>query len=202
VIISAPAWEVVVVAGGAVALVTGAAVSTRRYLELQRNPLPQATFVPAKLPPVRSAARAPIARLVRAERALHTLGAQIARRARLPADDLADTFATAGSGAAALHALAADIAAMEGALDIVGRAESSPELTAHLHSVVARLDTGVTEYEHLVAAAGRILAAPEHPGTSDDLTWSLAGLRDAADRLDGWAHALSDLAARRTGPTP
>ncbi|MCX4094304.1 phage shock envelope stress response protein PspM [Nocardia sp. alder85J] len=194
VIASAPVWAVVVVAGGAAALVTGAAVSTRRYLELRRNPLPQAAFVPTKLPPVRSAARTSIARLVRAERALHALGAQIARHGRLPADDLADTLATAGSGAAALHALAADVTAMEQAITLVGQVKSAPDLTVRVRVVVARLDSGVAEYEELVAAAGRILAAPLSAAIPDDLGWALTDLRDAADRLDGWAQALAELA--------
>lgn len=47
VVISAPAWAVVVLGGGAVALVTGTALSARRYLRLRRSPLPQAAFVPA-----------------------------------------------------------------------------------------------------------------------------------------------------------
>ncbi|MQY30793.1 phage shock envelope stress response protein PspM [Nocardia aurantia] len=200
VILSAPVWAVVVVAGGAAALVTGAAVSTRRYLALQRNPLPQAAFVPTKLPPVRSAARAPISRLVRAERALHTLGTQIARHGRLPADDLADTFETAGSGAAALHALAADVTAMEQALTLVGQRHSVPELSTRVDIVVARLDSGVDEYELLVAAAGRILAAPPDPAVPDNVGWALTDLRDAADRLDGWAQALAELADRNHPP--
>ncbi|WP_231387092.1 phage shock envelope stress response protein PspM [Nocardia sp. BMG111209] len=200
VILSAPAWAVVVVAGGAAALVTGAAVSTRRYLALKRNPLPQAAFVPAKLPPVRSAARAPISRLIRAERALHTLGTQIARHGRLPADDLTDTLETAGSGAAALHALAADVTAMEQAIGLVGQSYSTPDLTTRVAVVVARLDSGVDEYELLVAAAGRILAAPHDPAIPDHLGWALTDLRDAADRLDGWAHALAELADRNRPP--
>jgi hypothetical protein len=194
VILSAPIWAVVVVAGGAAALVTGAAVSTRRYLELRRNPLPDGAFVPTKLPPVRSAARAPITRLVRAERALHALGTQIARHGRLPADDLADTLETAGSGATALHALAADVTAMEQAIGLVAQSNSAPELTTRVRIVVARLDSGVAEYELLVAAAGRILAAPHSPAVPDTLGWALTDLRDAADRLDGWAQALSELA--------
>ncbi|MCM6774151.1 hypothetical protein NDR87_11770 [Nocardia sp. CDC159] len=198
VLISAPAWAVLVVGSGAAALVTGAAVTTRRYLELRRNPLPDAAFVPRKLPPARSAARAPIARLVRAERALHTLGRQIARGGRLPDDDLIDTLETAESGAAALHALAADVVAMETAIDVVAQVNSisGPGLADHVRISVDRLDAGVVEYEQLVAAASRILAVPESPALPDDFGWALAGLRDAADRLDGWAQALTDLADR------
>ncbi|MFF0613752.1 hypothetical protein ACFYUD_34315 [Nocardia tengchongensis] len=194
VLISAPAWAVVVVGGGAVALVTGTAVTARRYLDMRREPLPQATFVPRKLPPIRSAARASIARLVRAERALHGLHTQIARSGRLPADDLDDTLETAASGAAALHALAQDVVAMERASGALG--VNSP-LGEHVRAVSVRLDGGVIEYEGMVAAAARVLAVPESAAVADDLGWAMVGLRDAADRLDGWAQALIELADQR-----
>jgi hypothetical protein len=204
VLISAPAWAVIVVGSGAAALVTGAAVTARRYLEMRRNPLPAAAFVPRKLPPVRSAARAPIARLVRAERALHTLGEQIMRGGRLPGDDLVDTVETAGSGAAALHALAADVIAMEKAIVVVRQVNSisAPGLDDQVRVAIGRLETGVVEYEQLVAAATRILAVPESPALPDDLGWALLDLRDAADRLDGWAHALTELADQRAANDP
>ncbi|WP_280267795.1 phage shock envelope stress response protein PspM [Nocardia wallacei] len=195
VVISAPVWAVIVVGSGAAALVTGAAVTTRRYIELRRNPLPPAAFVPRKLPPIRSAARAPIARLVRAERALHALTQQIARGGRLPEEDLADTIETADSGAAALHALAADVAAMEKAAGVVGQVNSisGPVLADHVRAATSRLETGVVEYEELVASASRVLAVPESPALPDNLSWAMVELRDAADRLDGWAQALTDL---------
>ncbi|MCC3312113.1 phage shock envelope stress response protein PspM [Nocardia africana] len=196
--ISAPVWAVVVVGGGAAALVTGAAVSTRRYLELRRNPLPPAAFVPRRLPAVHSAAWAPIARLVRAERAFHALGRQIEASGRIPADDFADTVATAASGAAALHALAGDIAAMEKALEVVATSHAGAALRRQSGAMVGRLESGVTEYEQLVAAAGQILAAGASaaPTPADDFGWAMFTLREAADRLDGWAQALTDPADR------
>lgn len=197
VLISAPAWAVIVVGGGAVALVTGAAVTTKRYLELRKEPLPQAAFVPRKLPPIRSMARASIARLVRAERALHELGEQIARTGRLPAEDLADTLETATSGAAALHALASDVVAMERASGAMGA--YSP-LVDHVQLISVRLDGGVAEFEGMVAAAARVLAVPESAAIADDLGMAMVNLRDAADRLDGWAQALTDLADNRFRP--
>ncbi|WP_280314343.1 phage shock envelope stress response protein PspM [Nocardia wallacei] len=198
VVVSAPAWAVIVVGSGAAALVTGAAVTTKRYFELRRNPLPPAAFVPRKLPPIRSAARDPIARLVRAERAFYAVGRQIAHGGRLPEDDLTDTVETADSAAAALHALAADIVAMEHAAGLVAqwqtRSGSSP--SDPVRATVARLLDGVAEYEELVASASRVLAVPESPAFPDDLGWAMADLRDAADRLDGWAQALTELADR------
>ncbi|PXX54647.1 hypothetical protein DFR70_12488 [Nocardia tenerifensis] len=196
VVISAPAWIVVVLGGGAVALVTGTALSARRYLRLRGVPLPQAAFVPRKQPPMWSRARGPIARLVRAERALHGLGAQIARGNRLPDDELTDMLETAGSGSAALHALAADITAMEQALGAMTRAKSpaAQPLTDNLQLALDRLDTGVVEYEQVVAAAGRILAVPETAVVRHNFDAIVADLRHAADRLDSWAQALTEVA--------
>ncbi|MGW5382963.1 phage shock envelope stress response protein PspM [Nocardia sp. NPDC003963] len=209
VILSAPAWAVVVLGGGAVALVTGAAVSTRRYLRLRRAPLPPAGYVPRKLPAARSAARPAIARLARAERALHEVAGQIARSRRLPADELEDLVATAGSGAAALTALAADIATMEGAVRTLsgGAAEITDAADVHrlretLQSIVVRLDGGVVEYEQVVAAATRVLAVDETGALRYEFDGIVADLRHAADRMDGWAQALTELADRAPGHLP
>lgn len=200
VLISAPAWAVVVVGGGAVALVTGAAVTTKRYLQLRKETLPPAAFMPRKLPPLRSAVRASISRLVRAERAMHGLGNQIAVSGRLPEEDIVDTLETAGSGAAALHALAADVVAMEQAAGMLSQPNSP--LHDHIRAATSRLDSGVAEYEQIVTAAARVLAVPESAALADDLGWAMVNLRDAADRLDGWAQALTDLADSRYRATP
>lgn len=196
VVISAPVWAVVVVGGGAVALVTGTALSARRYLRLRSSPLPQAAFVPRKQPPAWSSARAPIGRLVRAEKALHGLGTQIARSNRLPEEELADLLETADSGAAALHALAADITAMQQALGAMGRSKSvaAVGLTENMLFALGRLDSGVAEYEQVVAAAGQILAVPESAVLRHNFDAIVADLRHAADRLDGWAQALTEVA--------
>ncbi|MGW4090467.1 phage shock envelope stress response protein PspM [Nocardia sp. NPDC004750] len=202
--LSAPVWAVVVVGGGAVALVTGAALSTRRYLRLRGAPLPHAAFFPRKQPPVWSNARPSIARLVRAEKALHGLGVQIARSRRLPPDELADMLETAASGAAALHALAADITAMEQGLGAIGSANSpaAVALTENLRLILARLDAGVTEYEQVVVAAGRILAVPETTVVRHNFDTIVADLRHASDRLDGWAQALIEVADKSVPASP
>ncbi|WP_233463236.1 phage shock envelope stress response protein PspM [Nocardia gipuzkoensis] len=204
VVLSAPVWAVVVVGGGAVALVTGAALSTRRYLRLRGAPLPQAAFIPRKQPPLWSNARPPIARLVRAEKALHGMGAQIARSHRLPPDELADLLETAASGAAALHALASDIMAMEQGLGAMGSASSpaAVALTENLRLTLARLDAGVAEYEQVVAAAGRILAVPENTVVRHNFDTIVADLRHASDRLDGWAQALTEVADKSVTASP
>lgn len=196
VVISAPIWAVVVVGGGAVALVTGTALSARRYLRLRSSPLPQAAFVPRKQPPAWSSARAPIGRLVRAEKALHGLATQIARSNRLPEEELADMLETVNSGSAALHALAADITAMQEALGAMGGSKSvaAVGLTENMRFALGRLDSGVAEYEQVVAAAGRILAVPESAVLRHNFDAIVADLRHAADRLDGWAQALTEVA--------
>ncbi|MEU7629187.1 hypothetical protein AB0C34_04260 [Nocardia sp. NPDC049220] len=198
VVLSAPVWAVAMVGGGAVALVTGAALSTRRYLRLRGTPLPQQAFIPRKQPPLWSNARPAIGRLVRAEKALHGLGAQIGRSNRLPAEELADLLDTAASGSVALHALAADISAMEQALDAMGPSNSpaAVALTENLRSILNRLDGGVAEYEQVVAAAGRILAVPENTLLRHNFDTIVADLRNASDRLDGWAQALIEVADR------
>lgn len=203
VILSAPAWAVVILGGGAVALVTGAALSTRRYLRLRRAPLPPAGYVPRRLPTGRSVARPAMARLARAERALHDVAARIARSRRLPADELEDLVATAGSGAAALTALAADIDTMEGAIRTLGGGATDIADAADVHrlretleSIVARLDGGVAEYEQVVAAAARVLAVDESGALRYEFDGIVADLRHAADRMDGWAQALTELADR------
>ncbi|MET7769932.1 hypothetical protein [Nocardia sp. NPDC005366] len=196
VVISAPAWAVVVLGGGAVALVTGTALSAKRYLRLRGTPLPYPAFMPRKQPPLRSAARAPIARLVRSERALHGLIAHLGTSNRLPREELVDMIETANSGAAALHALAADIVQMESALGVVGRnnPHAADALTANVRFAMTRLDTGVVEYEEIVTAAGRILAVPESTVVAYRFDGIVADLRHAADRLDGWAQALAEVA--------
>ncbi|MFQ6331440.1 phage shock envelope stress response protein PspM [Nocardia sp. CWNU-33] len=201
VIIAAPAWAVVVVGGGAVALVTGTALSARRYLRLRNAPLPQATFVAPKQPPLWSATRAPITRLIRAERAMHGLVGQIARSKRLPDDELVDMLETAGSGAAALHALAADVTAMERAISTMGgtNSDAADALLGNVQFALGRLDAGVVEYEQVVAAAGRILAVPETLVLRHDFDVIVSDLRHAADRLDGWAQALTEVADHQVG---
>lgn len=200
VVISAPVWVVVALGGGAVAAVTGAAYNTRRYLQMRDVPLPPPRFQPRRQPPLRSAARVPIARLVRAERVMHGVTAQIAAGRRLPPAEVTELTETAAAGAAALHALAADIVQMEQALEVIGRAnhQSSSALAETVRAALARLDHGVGEYEQVLAAAGHILAVPENSVVNYQFDGIVAELRDAADRLDGWAQALTEMADEHT----
>ncbi|WP_054814187.1 phage shock envelope stress response protein PspM [Nocardia arizonensis] len=198
VVISAPAWAVVIIGGGAVALVTGTALSARRYLRLRGQPLPQAAFIPRKQPPLRSVARAPIARLVRAERVLHGMITHLGASDRVPRAELVEMVETANSGSAALHALAADIVQMESAAAVVGRdnPRTAEALNANTRSAMQRLESGVSEYEQVVTAASNILAVPEGAVVAYRFDSIVADLRHAADRLDGWAQALTEIADR------
>jgi len=201
VVVSAPAWAVVALGGGVVVAATGAAYNTRRYLQMRNVPLPPPRFQPRRQPPLRSAARAPIARLVRAERVMHGLITQIAAGRRLPAEELTEMADTAAAGAAALHALAADIVQMEQALAVLGQAspDSAAVMAETVRGALARLDSGIAEYERLVAAAGQVLAVPESSVIDYRFEGIVADLRDAADRLDGWAQALAEMADRQAG---
>ncbi len=127
---------------------------------------------------------------------MHGLTAQIARSKRLPDDELADMMETAESGAAALHALAADITAMEHALGMMGAttSDATAGISGNVGLALTRLDSGVVEYEQVVAAAGRILAVPETIVLRHDFDMIVSDLRHAADRLDGWAQALTEVA--------
>ncbi|MFC9896257.1 hypothetical protein ACFVMC_21425 [Nocardia sp. NPDC127579] len=197
-VISAPIGAVVFLGGVAVALVTGAALSTRRYLRLRGAPLPLAAYVPRKQPPLGSAARPAIARLAQAERAMHGLTAAIGRSSRLPQDEFAEMVETAASGAEALHALAVDIVQMERALVAVGP-EAANALRGNVGLALTRLEAGVAEYEQVVAAAGGVLAVPETLVVAHQFDTIVADLRHAADRLDGWAQALTEVADRPLG---
>lgn len=193
---SAPAWMVVVLVIGAISSLAGTASSTRRYVRLREAQLPRAAYRPRKLPAVRSVARAPMSRLARAERALHELGEQLAGSRRLPENELADLLVTAASGAASLDALATDIVAMERTVAAVGgtNPNAAADLTQNMHAALDRLETGIIDYEQTVAAAGRILGAPADVVVQHEFDMVVADLRHAADRLDSWAQALSELA--------
>lgn len=189
-VMSAPVWIVVATAAGAVVFVVPAAVASRTHLRLRGRPLPAARFVPHPLPPLGSAARSSAARLVRAERAMHELQRVIAESGRLPIDEVSETVEVAETEAAALHALAGHVVALERTAGVVGTADSLGATEA-----VRRLDIGVGEYESMVSAAVRVAEAAGAPGPGGG-----AGLRGAVDRLEGWADALVDIGPAHRSP--
>ena len=199
-VVAAPVWAVVITSSGAVALVLPAALATRKYLRLKAKPLPPAGAQVRALPPVGSAARGPMVRLAKVEKSLTHVLAVVARSAPVPADELAETAAAAESAADALHALSIDIVSLEQAAKLAGQAAF--QLQQSVMAARAELDSGLREYEHLLQAAARMTVsqgALPRPSETANLE-----LRVAADRLDGWAEALAELAGapRAIGPGP
>ncbi|MFH5206788.1 phage shock envelope stress response protein PspM [Antrihabitans spumae] len=188
---AAPVWIVVATTGGAAVLVLPAALATRKYLRLRDAPLPPAAPPVRALPPVGSSARPAIARLAHVERSLHDVLGVVARLSPVPAEELAETAATAQSAAGALEALAVDIVALERAAHRVGR--PGPELQRSIAFALGELLSGLSEYEHLLEAAAR-MTSPLGLEQRSPLASANRELRVAADRLDGWADALAELA--------
>ena len=190
-VVAAPFWAVVLTGTGAAALVVPAALATKRYLRLRAKPLPAAGATVRMLPPMTSRARAPMVRLASSERSLREVLVIIDRSAPVPAEDIAETVETAESAAAALHALSKDIIALERAAKRAGAA--APELEHSVGLALAELAAGVQEYEKLLRAAARLTspASAARLSATESATWEL---RLAADRLDGWAEALTELA--------
>jgi hypothetical protein len=98
---------------------------------------------------------------------------------------------------------------MEGAIRTLGggAAEIADAADVHrlgetLQSIVSRLDGGVAEYEQVVAAAARVLSVDEAGALRYEFDGIVADLRHAADRMDGWAQALTELADRAPGSLP
>ncbi|WP_187776238.1 phage shock envelope stress response protein PspM [Antrihabitans cavernicola] len=189
--VAAPVWAIVATGGGAAVLVVPAALAIRKYRRLRSKPLPEPVARKRAVPPLLSSARAPMLRLVRAERSLHELLAVIARSSPVPDDELAETDETARSAAAALHALAADIVAMERAGRSAGAVAA--DLDAAVAAAVAQLESGVSEYEELLAAAAR-MTVPVAAAPRSAIEAASMEMRYAADRLDGWAEGLAELA--------
>jgi hypothetical protein len=190
-----PAWTAAFPAGVALVFALPAVLAARRYNRMQRVPLPAPSPVRRALPPANSSARAPMTRLSRAEHSLAELYPVIERSALVPADELAETMDAAATAAVALRALGDDVVAMERAR--VG-AETAVQrnLDAAVATIGTQLDAGVAEYEDLLRAAAR-MATPISADTVALPETARLELRDAADRLDGWAEALAELAQGR-----
>lgn len=204
VLVAAPEWLVVAAGAGGVLMGVRAAVSVRGYLQVRGAPLPRPAFVPRQLPPGWSASHGPMTRLAWAERSLYELGNRIAFSERLPAEELEDLLDTAAHGAATLAVLAGDISAMERAASSLSRSPSSAagDLRSPVARSVERLNAGVTEYEHLVAAAGQVVAGPGPNLITAEYTQVVQQLRDATDRMAGWAHAWRELTPHQPPSAP
>ncbi|MEU6129049.1 hypothetical protein ABZ805_07740 [Saccharopolyspora sp. NPDC047091] len=169
---------------GAVALAAaaGTAVGWRRYRRLLKAPLPAAAPEPVELPAHGSQAREPMRLLRDAEQSLHESLAQLGDGGF---GEATEARATADRAATALREIASRLQAVERALPHVPGTEQGA-LRSDAQRLRTELDEGVEGYRHLVAAAGRAVAASGAPEQRH-------AVQDAADRLGGLAAALDEL---------
>ena len=188
---SAPDWTVVATGDTTAALVVPAALAFRTFRRLDAVALPPPAPARRALPPSGSVARSPMARLASDEQSLAQLLTVLARSRTVAADDLEEIASAARDAAGALEAVAVDVVALEAA------ARDSAAAQAHLGPAVAaagkRLDTGVDQFEELVAAAARLAAAPDGTRSMDLLDRQRAELISASDRLEGWAQSWREI---------
>ena len=177
------------IGGAAVATAVGAVASWRQYRKLCKVPLPEAAPEPGELPPNGSQAREPMRSLRDAEQSMHQALQQLSTAGFGEAADARDT---ANRAAAALREVSARLQAVEAALPHVPASEQEP-LRADVQRLRGELDEGVEGYRHLVAAAGRAVAASGGPEQRH-------AVQDASDRLAGLATALLEL-GRGSGDT-
>lgn len=179
--------------GTAAVLALPAAFAFGKFRRLRAQPLPPArprkTVVPARS----SAAHEPMVRLVGAQQSLFELSGVLARAEFVDPVELAETNDVAAGAARALAEMAADIVAMERAADANARAGT--HLVATIEASARELDSGVDQYEELVAAAARLTSPGGVPSNAVDRR--RAELISATDRLEGWATALAELAEIR-----
>ncbi|ASO19431.1 hypothetical protein FHR81_000894 [Actinoalloteichus hoggarensis] len=177
-----------VVLGGVAVVATASSVSSAvRVSRLYRTPLPEAAAPPPELPPVGSAARAPIQRLTVAEESLRELLDRLSEPASgVPVDSVVQIRLTAADAASAVHDGAQRLQAVERAAEAAPAAERAA-LTPEIRRLAEQLEESVDGYGRLVAAAGRAVAA------SASAAEPQAALTDASDRLAGLAAALREL---------
>ncbi|QCQ93790.1 phage shock envelope stress response protein PspM [Rhodococcus sp. SGAir0479] len=187
---SAPDWTVVATGGAAALFAVPAVVAVGTYRRLTATPLPPAAASRRPLPPVGSAARAPMERLARAESSLHQLLGVLGRSAVVDAGELDHTGETGRAASAALRAVAADVVAMESAGR--GTAAAAAHLERSITAAAGQLDVGVEQYEGLVTAAAK-LTAPAQSSSYSLLGRQRDELLSASDRLEGWAEAIGEI---------
>ncbi|MHA4849474.1 phage shock envelope stress response protein PspM [Rhodococcus sp. MSC1_016] len=187
---AAPEWSMVMAGGGAVVFAVPAVMALNRYRKLDAVVPPPGRPDRRSLPSPSSAAREPMERLVHSERALHGILGVLGRSASISPDDIEDTHRTARSAAAALHAVAVDIAEMESAA--VGSRAAAPSLHRAIATAAAQLDDGVDQFEELVAAAAEV-TVPGASGAVGGLATERAELVSATEKLAGLAAALGEI---------
>ncbi|MFC7450068.1 phage shock envelope stress response protein PspM [Rhodococcus daqingensis] len=192
VVASAPEWSLIVGGGAAALFAVPAAAAWRTYRRLNEIPLPVRSPSWRGLPPVGSAAREPVVRLVGAQTSLHELLGVLTRSAVVAGEDIEEIGETAESAAEALHAVADDVVAMERA----GSNASGLQLGDTIDATAARLSAGVAQYEELLASVAR-MTAPAAADSLGALERQRSEMLAASDRLEGLAGALEEIAAIR-----
>jgi len=194
---STPFWVFIITGAIAAGAMFPATLLLLRYRWLRREPLPPArSRASRRLPPWNSAARAPMAALISAERALFSLLGVLERGRMLPAGELRELTAAAQQSAATMAATAAEVVSMERAMS------ASPPSRAHLQPTVAsftaQMDQGVRQYNEMVNAAAQLVSALNSGPMSSSPMYGRRyrdELVNATDRLQGWAQAFDELGA-------
>ncbi|WP_422748093.1 phage shock envelope stress response protein PspM [Mycobacterium sp. WMMD1722] len=198
---STPFWVFIITGAIAAGAMFPATLLLLRYRWLRAEPLPPVrTRSSRRLPPWNSAARAPMAALVSAERGLTSLLGVLERGRMLPASELRELRVAAEQSAATMAATAAEVVSMERAM------ASSPQARAHLQptvaSFVAQMDQGVRQYHEMVSAAAQLVSTVNSGPMSSSPMYGRRyrdELVDATDRLQGWAQAFDELGATAPG---
>lgn len=191
---SAPEWTMLATGGGAVLFAVPAAFAIGRFRRLRAQPLPPAKPGRTTLPPRASVAHVPMQRLGGAQRSLYELSGILSRSDSVLSSDLTETMDVAAAAAAALTSMATDVVSMERAAASNSRAGT--HLEPAIRGAADELESGVDQYEELVAAAARLTVPAQLPANAVDLR--RAELTSATDRLEGWATALVELAEIRS----
>lgn len=188
--LSAPEWTLFVGGGGAALMAVPAAFAITRLRRLRSQPVPVGIPTKRVLPQRGSAAYESMARLAGAEQGLFELLGILARSETIGTDDVEEMIGVASDAARGLEGVAVDIAALEraGAASAVTR----EHLLGGIASAAADLETGVEQYEQLVAAAGR-MTGPAGFGSTTVVDSHRRELLSATDRLQGWAEALTEI---------
>ncbi|WP_408586789.1 phage shock envelope stress response protein PspM [Prescottella soli] len=187
---SAPDWTMVATGGAAALFAIPAVVAVSTYRQLTATPLPPAAASRRPLPPIGSAARAPMERLASAENSLQQLIGVLTRSAVVDVEELDRTGETAQAASAALRTVAGDVVAMKSAGR--GTAAAATHLEQSIRAAVQQIDVGVAQYEGLVTAAAK-MTAPAQSSSYTLLGQQRQDLLSASDRLEGWAEALGEV---------
>lgn len=189
---SAPEWTLVATGGATAAFAIPAVLAVRTFRRLDAVPLPPPPPKRRSLPPVGSVARGPMERLAANEQSLARVLGVLVRSGSVVADDLSEIDEAARAASSALDAVVEDVVALESA------SRGSPAARNHLSAAIsgagARLDSGVDQFEELVAAAARLAATSEGNRSLAMLDRQRAELIAASDKLESWAQSWRELA--------